>query len=134
LSPCHAGVSVAAFRAWGIPTIGIWGEWNTADSGYNRRPDNSNAQIGPNPEDNFYFAMKSHTETATSAEAFALMYDQAASQVVTTSASTTGSENRTRPISVTKGHGSTYSGHRDRLDRAGLLGAIARAREAADVA
>jgi hypothetical protein len=25
---------------------------------------------------------------------------------------------------------STYSGHRDRLDRAGLLGAIARAREA----
>jgi hypothetical protein len=35
-----------------------------------------------------------------------------------------------RPIPVTKGHGSPYSGHRDRLDRAGLLGAIARAREA----
>jgi len=34
------------------------------------------------------------------------------------------------PIPVTKGHGSTYSGHRDRLDRAGLLRAIARAREA----
>jgi hypothetical protein len=59
----------------GVPTIGIWGEWNTADSGYNRRDDNSNAQIGPNPEDNYYFADKSHTETATSAEAFALMYE-----------------------------------------------------------
>jgi hypothetical protein len=34
------------------------------------------------------------------------------------------------PIPVTGGHGSTYSGHRDRLDRAGLLRAIARAREA----
>ncbi len=31
---------------------------------------------------------------------------------------------------VTRGHGSTYSGHRDRLDRTGLLRAIARAREA----
>jgi hypothetical protein len=40
------------------------------------------------------------------------------------------SDTRTRPIPVTKGHGSTYSGHRDRLDRAGLLGAVARAREA----
>jgi pimeloyl-ACP methyl ester carboxylesterase len=59
----------------GVPTIGIWGEWNTADSGYNRRPDNSNAQIGPNPEDNFYFGTKSHTEVATSPEAFALMYE-----------------------------------------------------------
>lgn len=59
----------------GVPTIGIWGEWNTADSGYNRREDNSNAQIGPEPDANFYFADKSHTETATSAEAFALMYE-----------------------------------------------------------
>ena len=33
-------------------------------------------------------------------------------------------------IAVTKGHHATYSGHRDRLDRAGLLHAIARAREA----
>jgi hypothetical protein len=40
------------------------------------------------------------------------------------------SDTRTRPIPVTKGHGSTYSGHGDRLDRAGLLRAIARAREA----
>jgi len=59
----------------GVPTIGIWGEWNTADSGYNRREDNSNAQIVPNAEDNYYFAEKSHTETATSAEAFELMYE-----------------------------------------------------------
>ena len=58
----------------GVPTIGIWGEWNTADSGYNRRG-NTNAQIGPNPADNFYFGGKSHTEVATSAEAFALMYE-----------------------------------------------------------
>jgi len=36
----------------------------------------------------------------------------------------------TRPIPVTKGHGSTYSGHRDRLDRAALLRTIAHAREA----
>lgn len=58
----------------GVLTIGIWGEWNTAGSGYNRRGD-TDAQIGPNPEDNFYFAAKSHTETMTSAEAFALMYE-----------------------------------------------------------
>ena len=32
-------------------------------------------------------------------------------------------------IAVTKGHHATYSGHRDRLDRAGLLHAIARARK-----
>jgi hypothetical protein len=37
---------------------------------------------------------------------------------------------RTHPIPVTGGHGSPYSGHRDRLDRAGLLGAIDRALEA----
>jgi hypothetical protein len=36
----------------------------------------------------------------------------------------------TRPIPVTAGHVPTYSGHRDRLDRAGLLRAIAHAREA----
>jgi pimeloyl-ACP methyl ester carboxylesterase len=59
----------------GVPTIGIWGEWNTANSGYNRNADNSNSQIGPDPESNFYFAQKSHTETATSSEAFALMYE-----------------------------------------------------------
>ena len=58
----------------GVPTIGIWGEWNTAGSGYNRIGD-TNAQIGPNPEDNFYLGTKSHTETATSPEAFALMYE-----------------------------------------------------------
>jgi hypothetical protein len=40
------------------------------------------------------------------------------------------SDTRTRPIPVTGGHGSTCSGHGDRLDRAGLLHAIARAREA----
>jgi hypothetical protein len=39
-------------------------------------------------------------------------------------------DTQTRPIRVTKGHGSTYSGHRDRLDRAELLRTIAHAREA----
>lgn len=58
----------------GVPTIGIWGEWNTADSGYNRRG-NTNAVIGPDPADNYYFGTKSHTEVATSAEAFALAYE-----------------------------------------------------------
>jgi len=58
----------------GVPTIGIWGEWNTAGSGYNRRGD-TNAQIGPDPADNFYFGSKSHTETATSPEAFAVMFE-----------------------------------------------------------
>lgn len=58
----------------GVPTIGIWGEWNTAGSGYNRRGD-TDAQIGPYPEDNYHFGTKSHTEVATSAEAFALMYE-----------------------------------------------------------
>ncbi|GAB3278789.1 hypothetical protein [Parahaliea aestuarii] len=58
----------------GVPTIGIWGEWNTADSGFNLN-DNMNSQIGPNPEDNFYFPEKSHTEVATSPEAFGLMYE-----------------------------------------------------------
>lgn len=58
----------------GVPTIGIWGEWNTADSGYNRRG-NTNAQIGPDPADNYYFGTKSHTEVTTSAEAFAVMYE-----------------------------------------------------------
>jgi len=58
----------------GVPTIGIWGEWNTAGSGFNRRGD-TNAQIGPDPANNFYFGSKSHTEVATSAEAFAVMYE-----------------------------------------------------------
>ena len=70
----------------GVPTIGIWGEWNTADSGYNRREDNSNAQIGPNPDDNYYFPEKSHTETATSAEAFELMYEFLAGNAALTTA------------------------------------------------
>ena len=47
----------------GVPTIGIWGEWN---------PD---AQIGPDPAANFHFDDKSHTEVATSAEAFTAMYE-----------------------------------------------------------
>jgi pimeloyl-ACP methyl ester carboxylesterase len=59
----------------GVPTIGIWGEWNTANSGYNRNDDGGDAQIGPFPEDNYYFGDKSHTEVATSAEAFAVMYE-----------------------------------------------------------
>jgi pimeloyl-ACP methyl ester carboxylesterase len=58
----------------GVPTIGIWGEWNTAGSGFNRRGD-TDAQIGPDPDDNFHFGDKSHTEVATSAEAFAVMYE-----------------------------------------------------------
>ena len=44
-------------------------------SGYNRQPDNGSAQIGPDPESNFYFPDKSHTEVATSTEAFAPMYE-----------------------------------------------------------
>jgi pimeloyl-ACP methyl ester carboxylesterase len=59
----------------GVPTIGIWGEWNTADSGYNRRPGNTDAQIGPDPADNYYFGDKSHTEVMTSPEAFGVMYE-----------------------------------------------------------
>ena len=59
----------------GVPTIGIWGEWNTANSGYNRNENNSNSQIGPDAANNFYFGGKSHTEVATSAEAFAVMYE-----------------------------------------------------------
>lgn len=59
----------------GVPTIGIWGEWSTANSGYNRLEDNSNAQIGPDPAQNFYFPDKSHTETTTAADAFAVMYE-----------------------------------------------------------
>ena len=58
----------------GVPTIGIWGEWNTADSGFNRIG-NVNAVIGPDPGANYYFGNKSHTEVASSAEAFALMYE-----------------------------------------------------------
>ncbi|MGW8367222.1 MAG: hypothetical protein ACWGPN_00910, partial [Gammaproteobacteria bacterium] len=41
--------------------------------GYNRRG-NTNAVIGPDPGANYYFGNKSHTETATSPEAFALAY------------------------------------------------------------
>jgi pimeloyl-ACP methyl ester carboxylesterase len=58
----------------GVPTIGIWGEWNTAGSPFNRNG-GVDAQIGPDPEDNFHFGDKSHTEVATSPEAFALMFE-----------------------------------------------------------
>lgn len=57
----------------GVPSMGIWGEWNTANSGFSRRSDN--AQIGPFPENNYYFPTKSHTEVASSPDAFALMYE-----------------------------------------------------------
>lgn len=59
----------------GVPAIGIWGEWNTANSGYNVNDDGGSAQIGPFPQDNYYFGDRSHTEVATSAEAFAVMYE-----------------------------------------------------------
>ncbi len=59
----------------GIPTIGIWGEWNTAGSGYTRDDKTTDTQIGPNAEDNYHFGTKSHSEVATSAEAFAVMYE-----------------------------------------------------------
>ena len=59
----------------GVPTIGIWGEWNTAGSGFNRREGDTNAQIGPDPAANFYFRDKSHTEVATSAAAFEVMFE-----------------------------------------------------------
>jgi pimeloyl-ACP methyl ester carboxylesterase len=55
----------------GVPTLGIWGEWNSGGQ-YARSPERS--QIGPNPQDNHYFPNKSHTEVATSAEAFGLIY------------------------------------------------------------
>lgn len=58
----------------GVPTIGIWGEWNSAGSGFNRN-DDMDSQIGPEPEDNYHFPDKSHTEVATSPEAFGLMYE-----------------------------------------------------------
>jgi len=57
----------------GVPTLGIWGEWNSAGSGHNLFND-TDAQIGPNPANNYHFPGKSHTETATSPEAFSLMY------------------------------------------------------------
>lgn len=56
----------------GVPTIGIWGEWN---SGGDYAIGGRTAQIGPDPDANHYFPHKSHTEVATSAEAFALMYE-----------------------------------------------------------
>jgi len=40
------------------------------------------------------------------------------------------SDTLVRPIPVTKGHLSTYSGHGDRLDRDAFLRAVARARAA----
>ena len=58
----------------GVPSIGIWGEWNTAGSGFNRRQD-TNAQIGPDPAFNFHFRGKGHTEVATSAGAFQPIFE-----------------------------------------------------------
>lgn len=52
----------AAELPGGVPTIGIWGEWNTS------------AQIGPDPAYNFHLPTQSHTETTTGPEAFWLMY------------------------------------------------------------
>jgi len=69
----------------GVPTIGIWGEWNTADSGFNLRG-NTNAQIGPDPAANYYFGDKSHTEVVTSADAFALMFEFFTGQAPATTA------------------------------------------------
>ena len=59
----------------GVPTLGVWGEWNTAGSGNYRRGDLPSAQIGPDPDDNVYFPDKAHTEVMTSAGAFAAMYE-----------------------------------------------------------
>jgi pimeloyl-ACP methyl ester carboxylesterase len=64
----------------GVPSIGIWGEWNTAGSGFNRREGDTNAQIGPDPAANFYFGDKSHTEVATSAAAFEVIFEFLAEQ------------------------------------------------------
>lgn len=55
----------------GVPTLGIWGEWNSGGA-YALLP--GRTQIGPNPQDNHHFPEKGHTEVATSAEAFRLMY------------------------------------------------------------
>ncbi|MBA1272902.1 alpha/beta hydrolase [Stutzerimonas azotifigens] len=55
----------------GVPTLGIWGEWNSGGL-YARQP--GLTQIGPNPQDNYHFPEKGHTEVTTSAEAFSLMY------------------------------------------------------------
>jgi pimeloyl-ACP methyl ester carboxylesterase len=56
----------------GVPTLGIWGEWNSG--GAFARPPGRVVQIGPDPDANHYFPDKGHTEVASSAEAFALMY------------------------------------------------------------
>lgn len=56
----------------GVPSFGIWGEWNTAGSGFSRRDEN--AVIG-DPGSNAYFADKGHTEVAAAAEPFAAMYE-----------------------------------------------------------
>jgi pimeloyl-ACP methyl ester carboxylesterase len=58
----------------GVPSIGIWGEWNTARSGFNRRFD-TDARIGPDPAFNFHFGAKGHTEVATSAGAFRPIFE-----------------------------------------------------------
>ncbi len=57
----------------GVPTLGIWGEWNSAGSAYNRIG-GADAQLGPDPARNHHFPDKGHTEVATSPEAFALMH------------------------------------------------------------
>jgi pimeloyl-ACP methyl ester carboxylesterase len=61
-----------AHEPGGVPTLGIWGEWNSG--GAYARPPGRVAQIGPDPDANHYFPDKGHTEVASSAEAFALMY------------------------------------------------------------
>jgi pimeloyl-ACP methyl ester carboxylesterase len=60
-------------RPGGVATIGIWGEWNTAGSGFSRS--DVSAQIGPDPRANFHFADKGHTEVATSAAAFLPLFE-----------------------------------------------------------
>lgn len=55
----------------GVPTLGIWGEWNSGGE-YARAP--GLTQIGPDPSNNIHYPNRGHTEVATSAEAFARMY------------------------------------------------------------
>jgi pimeloyl-ACP methyl ester carboxylesterase len=55
----------------GVPTLGIWGEWNSGGE-YALLP--GLTQIGPNPQDNHHFPNKSHTEVATAPETFALIH------------------------------------------------------------
>lgn len=60
----------------GVPTLGIWGEWSSGGE-YCRPgpPPCPVRRIGPDGTPNVYFPDKGHTEVATSAEAFAAMYE-----------------------------------------------------------